>query len=144
MGWAHCGNDTEGRLIGYAIEALCDHPGCTKEIDRGLDFACGGMHGELDHACEKYFCWDHRFFIAVDCIAEESGGYVCDKCLQLWENEHFPECKECRMANGVVGECDYCALKNRRSWLRESRGNGVDYIECDVCPHIEVFPDEDC
>lgn len=31
--------------IGYAWEATCDHPGCEKQIDRGLAYACGGMHG---------------------------------------------------------------------------------------------------
>jgi len=45
MGWAHCGHDSKGRSIGYGVRAICDHPGCKADIDRGLDFACGGMHG---------------------------------------------------------------------------------------------------
>jgi hypothetical protein len=143
MGWADCGADREGRAIGYAFEATCDHADCTKGIDRGLAFACGGMHGDLEYACEKYFCEDHQFFIVVDCISGVSGVAICDECLQLWSTEHLPECSECRRANSIVGECEMCQLSEKRSWYRERRGNGVTYFECDVCPHIEVFPDEE-
>lgn len=59
MGWANCGTDSKGRPIGYAHEATCDHPGCTEKIDRGLSYACGGMHGEEGYACEGYFCSKH-------------------------------------------------------------------------------------
>jgi hypothetical protein len=45
MGWANCGEDSRGRPIGYAWEATCDRPGCNAKIDRGLAYACGGMHG---------------------------------------------------------------------------------------------------
>lgn len=61
MGWAHCGTDTQDREIGYAIEATCDHPGCSEEIHRGLAYACGDMHGADGFSCEGYFCEDHRF-----------------------------------------------------------------------------------
>lgn len=83
MGWANCGTDREGRPIGYAHEAVCDHDGCTKEIDRGLDFACGGMHGEDEYSCEKYFCWDHRSYIDV----ETTMGPVCADCQRIWEEQ---------------------------------------------------------
>lgn len=72
MGWADCGDDSKGRPIGYAHAGTCDHPGCEAEIDRGLGYACGGMHGdgclggdpEIDWsaeyvACEGYFCGSH-------------------------------------------------------------------------------------
>jgi len=64
MGWGHCGTDSKGREIGYAIEATCDHPGCNEQIDRGLSYACGGMHGIYDNhgreeGCEGYFCTKH-------------------------------------------------------------------------------------
>lgn len=143
MGWADCGTDSRGRPIGYAFEGKCDHGDCGKELCRGVDAACGGMHGEAEYSCEKYFCWDHLFFISIDCIAGTNGVSICDECLQLWDKEHLPECKECRLANGIVGECEMCQLSGKRSWYRERRGNGVTYFECDVCPHIEVFPDEE-
>lgn len=78
MGWADCGNDSEGRPIGYAFEAVCDHPGCEKEIDRGLSYACGGMHGE-DPGCEKYFCDAHLFFVDDDDIPHR----LCEECAAL-------------------------------------------------------------
>lgn len=59
MSWSHCGTDKKGRLIGYAHEGVCDHEGCNKVIDRGLSYACGGMHGEDEHSCHKYFCEEH-------------------------------------------------------------------------------------
>lgn len=73
MGWANCGSDSKGRPIGYAHSARCDHPGCDAKIDRGLAYACGGMHGRgtlggdeavdwdaWSIACEGYFCEAHR------------------------------------------------------------------------------------
>jgi hypothetical protein len=69
MGWGSCGEDSKGRPIGYCHAARCDHPGCRAKIDRGLAYACGGMHGTgtisrddnfNDYACEGYFCSKHR------------------------------------------------------------------------------------
>lgn len=60
MGWANCGQDSEGRDIGYAVDASCDHPECNKQIHRGLAYVCGRMHGEDEYSCEKYFCGEHR------------------------------------------------------------------------------------
>lgn len=72
MGWANCGEDSKGRPIGYSHLAICDHPGCSAQIDRGLAYACGGMHGtdilggdgRIDWSgdfgsCEGYFCERH-------------------------------------------------------------------------------------
>lgn len=77
MSWSNCGEDSAGRPIGYAHQATCDHPGCSAEIDRGLSFACGGMHGSTEVGCEKYFCADHMLNTAEHC-----GEYVslCDDC----------------------------------------------------------------
>ncbi|MDX2265467.1 MAG: hypothetical protein NW215_10905 [Hyphomicrobiales bacterium] len=85
MGWANCGSDSQGRPIGYAHAAICDHPGCDAEIDRGLDYACGDEHGPGDVSCEKYFCWKHRTMV-------DTGGrsvFICEAC-----------------ANEVKDECD--------------------------------------
>ena len=82
MGWAHCGTDSEGRYIGYAIVATCDEPGCEAEIDRGLAYACGGMHGDGglkgDWGCEKYFCPEH-----LVCGHEDM---LCRQCAQEEED----------------------------------------------------------
>ena len=78
MGWADCGTDSMGRRIGYAFEATCDHPGCTNIINRGIDHACGGMHGADEQSCEGYFCHNHMW----RCGADEHGRirWVCAAC----------------------------------------------------------------
>ena len=62
MEWAAIGTDSAGRDIGYSVEAECDHPGCDKRIDRGLAYACGGMHGGDEYFCERYFCYAHLWY----------------------------------------------------------------------------------
>ena len=78
MGWANCGTDSNGRLIGYAHEATCDYPGCEEKINRGLDYACGGMHGNQtvdgQYCCEGYFCYKHL----IGC--EKTDQFVCPNC----------------------------------------------------------------
>ena len=66
MGYAYCGTDSEGREIGYAIQATCDHPGCTTKIDRGMAYACGGDHLGGTFFCEKYFCQEHMIFWEIE------------------------------------------------------------------------------
>jgi hypothetical protein len=84
MGWANCGTDTRGRAIGYAHRATCDHPGCTAKIDRGLAYACGGMHGEDEVSCERYFCEKHRSgWVRFD----DRVVQVCEECEAIWRRE---------------------------------------------------------
>ena len=83
MGWMNCGTDSEGRLIGYGHEGTCDHLGCDAEIDRGLSYACGGMHGEDGVSCEKYFCLHHLVVVEVDGRTIS----VCQECSKLLEDE---------------------------------------------------------
>lgn len=80
MSWSHCGEDSQGRAIGYAHQAKCDHPDCNNDIDRGLSYACGDMHGATEIGCEKYFCEDHR-----SNTVEDHGDFVCvcDECSAL-------------------------------------------------------------
>ena len=80
MGWGNCGTDSQGRPIGYSFDGTCDHPGCNREIDRGLAHACGGMHGEQDYSCEGYFCHEHLTMVETpegDCIS------ICPECESL-------------------------------------------------------------
>lgn len=94
MGWANCGKDSKGRPIGYSWPATCDHPGCDAKIDRGLSYACGGMHGDSDTCpttdngvcCEGYFCGKHMM---VACPDGEGGPCipVCFACAPLNEGD---------------------------------------------------------
>ena len=80
MGWSDCGVDSNGRPIGYSYDATCDHPGCEASIDRGLSYACGGMHGE-NESCEFYFCSDHlKTHYTPDDKMSYNGNPVCELC----------------------------------------------------------------
>lgn len=80
MSWSHCGEDSQGRPIGYAHSATCDHADCETVIDRGLSYACGGMHGQDEVSCEKYFCGEHLTY-AVD--SDDHLYNVCAECAAL-------------------------------------------------------------
>lgn len=91
MGWADCGKDSKGRSIGYAFIAKCDQPGCKRKIDRGLSYACGGMHGG-GVGCKGYFCSKHLRCVLV----EEDNPMMCDACASIIEKEakDFPNAEE--------------------------------------------------
>lgn len=92
MGWATCGQDDLGRLIGYAYPATCDQPGCHEQIDRGLSYACGDMHGGGDHGCGRYFCGKHLhagLSLVDDEVEDPTTGdwvrhdaWVCRSCAE--------------------------------------------------------------
>jgi len=76
MGWAH--GILGGREIGYGVDATCEHPfGCTENIDRGLSYACGGMHGADERSCTRYVCTDHQYW------APDGEAHVCAECAGL-------------------------------------------------------------
>lgn len=60
MGWADCGVDSNGRSIGYAFDAICDHPECSEQIDLGLSYACGGMHIMVKNISMNYRRFERR------------------------------------------------------------------------------------
>ena len=66
MGWAFCGTNRNGVEIGYGVAAVCDEPGCTTLIDRGLAHLCGEMHDD-ERTCAKYFCGEHLYIYPPRC-----------------------------------------------------------------------------
>jgi len=79
MGWSYCGERDDGEPIGYSVDATCEHPNCNEKIDRGVSYACGGMHGNGTYSCDKYFCEEHRCWhdYAKD---EEDSPMLCKEC----------------------------------------------------------------
>jgi hypothetical protein len=70
MGWSI--GESDGRDVGYGVPAYCDHPGCGKEIDRGLGYICGGEPAGGDHGCGLFFCGDHL-----------AGSHCqCERCMK--------------------------------------------------------------
>lgn len=91
MGWGDCGEDSNGRPIGYVFPAICDEPDCKKEIDRGLSYACGNWHGETEWGCEKYFCSKHLLNTVQN--REEDLLNVCNECYKnLMEQVKTEDC----------------------------------------------------
>ena len=60
MGWSVGYDSNWERDIGYGVPAYCDHPGCGREIDRGLAYVCGGEPYGGEAGCGLYFCTEHR------------------------------------------------------------------------------------
>lgn len=74
------------RWVGYGVPAICDHPGCNKEIHRGLSYVCGNdLYGGSD-GCGLHFCESHLetyYEINKETQDEEAlfeGNQVCKAC----------------------------------------------------------------
>ena len=85
MGWAY-GRNANGREVGYSVDAICDDPTCTTQIDRGLAYCCGGMHDGDEHGCGDYFCEKHLFFACPP--PNEPVPQLCAACLDRYEIKH--------------------------------------------------------
>lgn len=68
MSWAV--GEHRGRDIGYGVPAICDHPECNEEIDRGLGYVCGGNVYGGENGCGLFFCGKHLL------------PTLCDRCLE--------------------------------------------------------------
>jgi hypothetical protein len=53
---------------------VCEYPRCSKEIDRGFPYACGGEpFSEL--GCDRYFCSKHLY---LNCFKCDGTSDHCD------------------------------------------------------------------
>ncbi len=85
MGWSIGYDSNWQRDIGYGVPAQCDHPGCEKQIDRGLARVCGGKPYGGDDGCGLYFCGNHLF----------SWGQLCERCTEARDPfEKKPDVRE--------------------------------------------------
>ena len=57
MGYGLGYDSTHQRDVGYGVPAICEHPDCKEEIDRGMGHACGGSLPE--DGCGRYLCPMH-------------------------------------------------------------------------------------
>jgi hypothetical protein len=97
MGWAV--GERDGRHIGYGVPAECEQPECRVDIDRGLDFACGGgVTGKYENNCGRFFCHGHLYYVAV-----VDGELVLDD--DLTEEQRFDDDLE------WVAVCARCATR---------------------------------
>lgn len=76
MSWELGYDKKWSRDIGYGVPAVCDHPDCNVEIDRGLSYVCadGKPYGG-DRGCGLYFCGEHQHLT-------EKHHQLCIRCLR--------------------------------------------------------------
>jgi hypothetical protein len=74
MGWEIGYDNKYKRDIGYGVPAICDHPDCNEEIDRGLGYVCGEDAYGGDEGCGLFFCSGHSY-------TNDNGVRVCERCL---------------------------------------------------------------
>lgn len=94
------------RYGGYGVPAYCEHPECTKEIDRGVSFACGGEPFS-EWGCDRYFCGKHRHFTCTRELQNE-GEECDDKC----DADHVEVCERCR-----DGEASFDYKQEHPRWM---------------------------
>jgi len=77
MGWSIGYDSNWKRDIGYGVPAVCDHPDCNHDIDRGLAYVCANQepYGG-DDGCGLYFCHEHL-----------SGG-KCERCALITDDKY--------------------------------------------------------
>lgn len=82
MGWAVGYDVGWQRDIGYGVPAVCDHPGCEKEIDRGLGYVCGGDVYGGEHGCGLFFCGEHSYHVRNTDLpdGEVWSPGICERC----------------------------------------------------------------
>jgi hypothetical protein len=62
----------DGRDCGYGVPAICDHPECKKEINRGSDYKCD--------KCGLFFCEEHLFYADQSDLSREE--FSCESCFE--------------------------------------------------------------
>jgi len=77
MYWAIGYDEHWNRDIGYDVPGICDHPNCTKTINRGVDHVCGGEPYGGESYCGLYFCAEH---LEINPDAEEQPVPMCAQC----------------------------------------------------------------
>lgn len=63
-----------GRWAGYGVPALCDHPDCGADIDRGIAYMCGEEPGS-EKGCGLFFCGNHLWISRTD-----GDPQMCERC----------------------------------------------------------------
>jgi hypothetical protein len=83
MGWSIGWDQEHDRDIGYGVPALCDHPKCNEEIDRGLSYVCGGQPYGGDIGCGLFFCGKHLSYVPDPYDTDPEVGdnvQLCNRC----------------------------------------------------------------
>lgn len=80
MSWSIGFDSNWNRDIGYGVPAYCDHPGCKKQIDRGLSYVCGGDAYGGEHGCGLFFCSEHLNYYGRRDDGKIKTIQLCHRC----------------------------------------------------------------
>jgi hypothetical protein len=135
MGWAGPFHLADGRMGGYAVQAVCDQEGCEEKIDRGLAYVCGDMHDGDEHSCGRYFCASHLF------MGVGLPNQMCEACAETFEREN-PEKVAAALAEFEAArerwtsagkDCPRChGARSVQTGDPDEFGN-IDYDDCPLC-----------
>ena len=93
MGWSIGFDSNWNRDIGYGVPATCDHPKCSKRIDRGLSYVCGSEPYGGEFGCGLFFCEEHFIY-----RTPHSSNYAVQLCPRCYRYKPAygakPDCKE--------------------------------------------------
>ena len=67
------------RFGGYGVPAICEHPDCKEEIDRGMSYACG-EEPFSEYGCDRYFCSKHTEIHCFNTGSSRKCIEVCERC----------------------------------------------------------------
>lgn len=84
MGWSIGFDKKWQRDIGYGVPAECDHPRCTRRINRGLSYVCGGEPYGGEKGCGLYFCTKHLRY-------GPKFIFLCSKCFYYKKDFYKPK-----------------------------------------------------
>lgn len=80
MGWSIGYDEDWKRDIGYGVPAVCDHPKCNADIDRGLSYVCGSEPYGGEHGCGLHFCEEHRDYVRIGVGNDARFVQLCERC----------------------------------------------------------------
>jgi hypothetical protein len=101
MGYSIYFDSRRNRDLGYGVPAVCDHPDCENEINRGLSYLCGDQpYTGGEHGCSLYFCGEHKSYHTTVIGGDEHDCDVpncqlCERCQHgLTEFDMKPDTKK--------------------------------------------------
>lgn len=122
MGYSCYTSEKHGREQGYDVPAICDHPDCSVEIDRGVGYVC---LDNQDHtaSCGGFYCSEHSAlaFIISEDEFEDLDDDDAQELAESYGLKEKPEFDE----DGYFYICQHKPIeyKETRSWLEHIMGD---------------------
>ncbi len=132
------------RWGGYGVPAICEHPDCKKEIDRGVSYACG-EEPFSEYGCDRYFCEKHLHYTYFDsreedgiCKHEEDCDCetknVCERCKKREQSfDYKPE--HPTWMKHLIKDKSWSRWRKENPETVEEFKKALTIIKAEVVPH---------